>query len=266
MWIDSHCHLNHDRISSLGTPGEIVARARAAGVSHMVNICCRVASEFPLILSTAQTHNGVWCTVGTHPHDSGKPEEMAITEDELVRLAQSDPKIIGIGESGLDYYYNYSPADDQQASFRKHINACIRTGLPLIVHARDADDDIIRIIREQGGAQAGLRGILHCFSSSRSLAEAALEQGFYISFSGMITFNKNSELQDIAQAIPMDRILIETDAPFLAPEPFRGKVNEPALVTHTARFIAKLKNLDEESFLSHCNKNFFDIFNKAKPV
>lgn len=265
MWIDSHCHLNHERNAGNGTPADIVARAKSAGVSHMVNICCRIATEFPTILATAREFDGVWCSIGTHPHDSAKPEEMAVTLDELVDKANADPKIIGIGESGLDYFYNYSPPGIQQESFRKHIRACIQTRLPLIVHARDADDDIIRIIREEGGAKAGLRGVMHCFSSTRKLAEDALEQGFYISFSGIVTFNKSKDLQDIARDVPLDRILIETDAPFLAPEPFRGKTNEPAYVSHTGRFLANLKSISEENIIMHCNNNFFSLFKKAVP-
>lgn len=266
MWIDSHCHLNHERIAPAGAVADIVARAKAAGVGHMINICCRVADEFPTILATAKAYDGVWCSIGTHPHDAGKPGEKAITEDELVRLANSDLKIVGIGESGLDYFYNYFPVADQQASFRKHIRACLRTGLPLIVHARDADEDIIRIIREEGGSKAGLRGVMHCFSSGPKLAAEALKEGFFISFSGIVTFKKSKELQDIAQTVPLDRVLIETDAPFLAPEPHRGQVNEPSMVVHTGRYLANLYKIDEESFLKHCKNNFLSLFNRVKAI
>jgi TatD DNase family protein len=264
MWIDSHCHLNHDNIEASGTPAEIVARARAAGVDGMVNISTMITGDFPAVLETARSLDGVWCTVGTHPHDAGVEAEKAITLDRLIELAHSDDKIIGIGESGLDYYYNHSSVEDQEASFRKHIQACIATDLPLVVHARDADDDIIRIIREEGGAKAGLRGVLHCFSSGRGLAEKALEEGFYISFSGIVTFNKSKDLQDIAKDIPLDRILVETDAPFLAPMPYRGKTNEPAYVQHTGQVVASLKSISEKEIANLSKQNFFSLFTKAK--
>lgn len=264
MWIDSHCHLNHENNAADDTPGDIVARASAAGVDGLVNICCEVVGEFPTILSTSKEFDNVWCTVGTHPHDSGVDAEKNVTLQELVRIAQSDERIIGIGESGLDYYYNYSPVDDQQASFRKHIQACIQTDLPLVVHARDADDDIARIIREEGGKQAGLRGVMHCFSSGKGLCEAALEEGFYISFSGIVTFNKSTELQDIARTVPLDKILVETDAPFLAPVPYRGKTNESAYVRHTGEFLAALLDIPVEEFAKRTSDNFFRLFNKAK--
>lgn len=264
MWIDSHCHLNHDRNEAGDSPAGIAARARAAGVDGMVNICCEIIAEFPTILSTAKSLDNVWCTVGTHPHDSGKEAEINVSLEELVRLAQSDDKIVGIGESGLDYFYNYAPVDIQQAVFRKHIQACIQTGLPLVVHARDADEDIARIIREEGGGTAGLRGVMHCFSSGKGLCEAALEEGFYISFSGIVTFNKSAELQDIARTVPLDRVLVETDAPFLAPVPHRGKTNESAYVRHTGEFLANLYGLDVHEFAKITSANFFRLFNKAR--
>lgn len=264
MWIDSHCHLNHDLAAPSGSADEIVARARTASVEGMVNISTTIGGDFPAVLETARRLEGVWCTIGTHPHDAGLEDEKTVTLEQLVSMARSDDAIVGIGESGLDYYYNHSSVEDQQASFRKHIQACIETGLPLVVHARDADADIIRIIREEGGGKAGLRGVLHCFSSSRRLAEEALEEGFFISFSGMLTFKKSTALQDIARTIPLDRVLVETDAPFLAPEPYRGKTNEPAYVGHTGRFLAALHSVSEETMASHCKENFFTLFNKAK--
>lgn len=266
MWIDSHCHLNHDKVAAGDDPAALVARAKAAGVDGLVNICCEVIAEFPTILSTARQFENVWCTVGTHPHDSGVEAEINVSLEQLIEVAQSDEKIIGIGESGLDYYYNYSPVDIQQASFRKHIQACIRTGLPLVVHARDADDDIARLIREEGGGKAGLTGVMHCFSSGRELCESALEEGFYISFSGIVTFKKSTELQDIARTVPLDKVLVETDAPFLAPEPYRGKTNESAYVKHTGEFLAELYDLPTEEFARITTDNFFRLFNKAKRV
>lgn len=266
MWVDSHCHLNHERNKAASSPGDLVARAKAAGVDGLVNICCEVASEFPTILSTAKQFDNVWCTIGTHPHDSGKEDELNVSLEQLIELAQSDEKIVGIGESGLDYYYNYSPVDKQKKSFRKHIQACIQTGLPLVVHAREADADIARIIKEEGGGKAGLTGVMHCFSSGKGLCEAALEEGFYVSFSGIVTFKKSAELQDIVRTVPLDRILVETDAPFLAPEPYRGKTNESAYVRHTGEYLAQLLDIPVEEFARITSDNFFRLFNKAKCV
>ncbi len=264
MWIDSHCHLNHARNADGDTPAAIAARARTAGVDGMLSICCEIATEFPTLLSTVKPLNNVWCSIGTHPHDAGLDAEKAVTQQQLVALARSDDKVIGIGESGLDFFYNNASPKDQEESFRKHIRACIETDLPLIVHARDADDDIIRVIRSENGSGARVRGVMHCFSSGPLLAEKALEEGFYISFSGIVTFKKSSALQDIARTVPLDRILVETDAPFLAPEPYRGKTNEPALVAHTGKYLASLLKLDEKTMASHSKQNFFSLFDKAK--
>ena len=263
MYIDSHCHLNHERIAPLGPAETIIKNAEEAGLDGMLTVCCQIHKDFQDILQTARQFDNVWCSVGTHPHDAGHEQEKAITRQELVKLATSDPNVIAIGESGLDYYYNNSPADDQKQSFRKHIQACIETDLPLIVHARDADDDIITILKEEG-AGTELKGVMHCFSSTRALGEAALELGFHISFSGIITFKKAGELRDFAKDVPQDKILIETDAPFLAPEPHRGKVNEPALVIHTGRVLAELHNITEEELARQTTTNFFTLFDKAK--
>jgi TatD DNase family protein len=265
MWIDSHCHLNHERNAEGDTPEAITARAKSAGTKGMLTVCCQIESEFSSLIKTVKPLENVWCSIGTHPHDAGLPEEKAVTLEKLITLANSDDKAIGIGESGLDYYYNHSPKPDQEESFRKHIRACIETDLPLIVHARDADDDIIRIIRgENINSGKRVRGVMHCFSSGPGLAENALAEGFYISFSGIITFKKSAELQTIAKTIPMDRILVETDAPFLAPEPYRGKTNEPSFVRYTGEYLAALLGVDKEILASHCNDNFFSLFNRAK--
>ncbi len=261
MWIDSHCHLTHEKFGTM-TPEDLVRNAKAAGVEGMLTISCRIADEFPSILKTAQQFDNVWCTIGTHPHDAGKDSEKAVTEQGLVDLALSDPKIVGIGETGLDYYYMSSPREDQIASFRKHIRACLETDLPMVVHARDADEEIIGIIKEEN-TEGRLRGVMHCFSSGRKMAEEALDLGFYISFSGIVTFKKAEELQSIAKAVPLERILVETDAPYLAPEPFRGKTNEPALVGYTGKKLAELHNISEEELAKHSKNNFFSLFNKA---
>lgn len=263
MWIDSHCHLNHAKFEG-ADPAALAADALAHDVSGMLSICCRVKDEFPSLLEIAQSNRGVWCTIGTHPHDSGRDDEQGVSLEQLIALAGSDPRVIGIGESGLDYFYDYAPRDLQERSFRKHIQACIATGLPLIVHARDADSDIAAILKEesQGGK---LTGVMHCFSSSRTLAEEALELGFYISFSGIVTFKSATELQSIAKDIPADRILVETDAPFLAPIPHRGQTNKPAYVRHTGEFLANLRGVSVDEFARQTTENFFTLFNRAKP-
>ncbi len=262
MWIDSHCHLNHERFEGRA-PLEIAEEALGQGVDGMVTISCRITDEFPYILEIARQHGRVWCSVGTHPHDAGDNGEQAVTLDDLIALAQSDPNIIGIGESGLDYFYDHSPRNLQAISFRKHIQACIATGLPLIVHARDACDDIIQILEEEG-AGTKLKGVMHCFSSSRKLADAALNMGFYLSFSGIVTFKSAKEIQDIAKDTPLDRILVETDAPFLAPVPFRGQSNHPAYVAHTGEFCAQLKGVTIERFAQQTTDNFYTLFDRAE--
>ncbi len=263
MYIDSHCHLNFDRLDEIGGLDAVIARAHEAGIEGMLTICCRISDEFPDILKIAQAHDNIWCTIGTHPHDAGDPAEQAITLKNLVKMANTDPNIIGIGETGLDYYYDNSPREEQQGSFRKHIRACLETDLPLIIHTRDADDDLMRIVREEGTG-TNLKGVMHCFSSSRALGEAALDFGFYISFSGIVTFKKAQELQAFAKDVPLDRILTETDAPFLAPEPHRGRVNEPSLMVHTGQRLAELKDITEEELATHSKQNFFTLFDKAR--
>lgn len=262
MWIDSHCHLNH--VKNSDTPQSLVDAARAAGVEGILTICCRIADEFPEVLSIAQSFPDVWCTIGTHPHEASKETEKAISEETLVALALSDPKIIGIGETGLDYYYNYSTPEDQATSFRKHIRACIEADMPMVVHARDADDDIMTIIREEGAGTA-LTGVMHCFSSGRKMAEEALDFGFYISFSGIVTFRQSDELRAIAKDVPLDRILVETDAPFLAPGKYRGKTNQPAYVHETGCTLAEVHSVSHETIARHSKENFFSLFRRAAP-
>ncbi len=263
--IDSHCHLGHENFAPGDTPAAVMARARAQGIGGVLNICCRIHDEFSTTLSTARAFPDVWCTIGTHPHEAEIPAEQAVTVDEIVRLARSDPKIIGIGECGLDYFYEHSDRAVQQDVFRRHIQAAARTGLPLIIHGRDADEDLMRILLEEGaGRNESVCGVMHCFSGTEWLARQALDIGFYISFSGIMTFKKAESLRDIARFVPLDRIMVETDAPYLAPEPLRGKINEPAYVRHTVRALSALKNLSEEHMVNICNKNFFDLFRTAK--
>jgi TatD DNase family protein len=256
MLVDSHCHLDP---YFQGEVAEVLARARAAGVGRMVTIGVRL-SQTPLLFALAEANPEVFCTVGIHPHNAAEtpPPEVA----ELVRLAEH-PKAIGIGESGLDYFYDKAPRDAQAESFRRHIRAARETGLPLVVHARDADEDIAAILaeeRERGGAFPFL---MHCFSSGPDLARRAVEMGGTISFSGILTFPKSSELRALAAELPEDRVLVETDAPYLAPVPLRGKRNEPALVAHTARVLAEARAVTPERMADITTENFFRLFRKA---
>lgn len=263
MWIDSHCHLNHPNIREAGTPEELVAQAHGSGVDGMLSVCCRVSDEFPDLLKMVPGLDNVWCSVGTHPHNAGDEAEKAVTLEQLISLANSDPKVIGIGESGLDYYYDNSPRDDQKEGFRKHIRACVETGLPLIVHSRDAEEDTAQILKEEGAGK-NLTGVMHCFSAAQKLAQDALEIGFYISFSGIVTFNKAQDLRKIAKTVPLDKVLVETDAPYLAPVPHRGKTNEPAFVAHTGAFLANLYGVEISDFAAITTENFHRLFSKAK--
>ena len=266
MWIDSHCHLNHIAAKSDELISDLVARAHQAGVSGMLNINCRISDEFAEIYEATRPFDSVWCTIGTHPHEAGDPAEQSIGFEKICDLAH-DPKVVGIGESGLDYYYNQSPKEDQEESFRKHIRVCLALDLPLIVHARDADEDVIKIMHEEAGGPGnpkGLRGLMHCFSSGPQLARDALDFGFYISLSGIVTFKKADELRAIAKTVPLDRILVETDAPYLAPVPLRGKVNEPSYLTHTGEFLADLLGQDPADFAAQTTQNFYDLFTKIK--
>ncbi|TIV97812.1 MAG: TatD family deoxyribonuclease, partial [Mesorhizobium sp.] len=221
MLVDSHCHLDFPDFAE--ERGTIVARALAAGIGRMVTISTRVR-RFQQILEIAETFNEVYCSVGTHPHNAA--EELDVTVDELVRLS-GHPKVVAIGEAGLDYFYDRAPREAQAEGFRTHIAAARQTGLPLVIHSRDADDDMAAILEEETGKGA-FPFILHCFSSGRRLAEVGVALGGYVSFSGILTFKNSTELRAIAADIPRDRLLVETDAPYLAPIPFRGKRNEPA--------------------------------------
>lgn len=262
MWIDSHCHLTHERISDLGSPEVLIQGANDANIDGMLTISCQIAGDFKDQLAVANAHQNVWCSIGTHPHDAGLDNEKAITAEQIIETANNESKIVGIGESGLDYYYDNSPRDDQAVSFRKHIQACLETDLPLIVHSRDAEDDTAAILAEEGAGK--LRGVMHCFSSKPILAQKALALGFYISFSGIVTFKAAEELREVAKFVPLDRILVETDAPFLAPVPHRGKTNHPAYVSNTGEFLADLLEVDHAEFAKITSDNFFRLFSKAK--
>jgi TatD DNase family protein len=237
----------------------VVARAGEAGIGTMVSISTHL-SRFDDVKAVAERFGNVWCTVGVHPHQAG--EEGVNNPDRLIELAEH-PRVVGIGESGLDYFYDRSPRDRQQVSFRAHIAAARETGLPLIVHSRDADDDTAAIMREEM-EQGTYTAVMHCFSSGRGLAEAALEMGMYISFSGIITFKNAEELREIARDVPKDRLLVETDSPFLAPIPNRGKRNEPAFVVHTAEVLASVKAMDLDALETATTDNFFRLFSRAQ--
>ncbi len=259
MLVDSHCHLEFPDFAA--DQDGVIGRARAAGIGHFLTICTRVR-RFDEILRVAEANDDVSCSLGTHPHSA--EEETDVTTDELVRLAQH-PKVVAIGETGLDYYYDNSPRDLQQEAFRRHLRAAIALDLPVIVHTRDADGDTARILREEGQG-TGLKGVIHCFSSSPQLAADALDLGFYISFSGILTFKKAEELRETARSVPADKMLVETDAPFLAPIPMRGKRNEPAFVVHTAKVLGEIHGLDAEALADRTTRNFFTLFSKAVPA
>ncbi len=263
MWIDSHCHLNFPKIKDIGTADTLVRIAKEGGVDGLVTICCRLSEELDDLLEIVNNNENVWCTIGTHPHDAGLEAEKAYSQQDIMKIAQSHDKIIGIGETGLDYFYDNSPREDQKESFIKHIYACIEANVPMVVHTRDAEKDTADIMKNEGKG-GELKGVMHCFSSERWLAEEALDMGFYISFSGMVTFKKADELREIAKIIPLDRVLIETDAPFLAPVPHRGKINQPSYVAHTGAFLADLYGLSTEEFAKITTDNFYRLFTKAK--
>lgn len=255
MIVDSHCHL--DMFEAEERPG-VIERAHAAGVGELVSIGTRMDQSRALRVMAAEL--GVWCTVGVHPNSV---DGTAIAGADEIAGLTNDPRVIGIGESGLDYFYTTAPRDAQQASFREHIRASQLTGLPLVIHARSADDDIARILTEETGRGGAFPFLLHCFSSSRGLAELAVELGAYVSFSGILTFPKSSENRNIAHDIPADRLLVETDAPYLAPAPHRGKRNEPAWVAHTAAKLADVRELSEAALAELTTGNFRRLFPKT---
>lgn len=256
MLVDSHCHLNFPDFKD-DIEG-VIARARDNGVGVMQTICTEIA-EFEEVHALTKRYDEVYCSVGVHPNDS-EHAEIARTEELVERAAL--PKVIGIGETGLDYYYEKSNRDVQKQSFINHIKAARQTGLPLIVHSRDAEEDTAAILHDEMG-KGGFTGVIHCFTSSSYLAEKSLEIGLYISFSGIVSFKNAQQIRDVAKEVPLDRILVETDAPYLAPTPHRGKRNEPAFVKHTNRIIAELKDISEEECARMTSENFFRLFNRA---
>lgn len=266
VWVDSHCHLDFPDFAEEGVAA-LIDRARLNRVMYMLTISTHTA-RIKRYTDLVDQFENVWTTIGVHPHQADEDGEREITVEQLVTMANSNPKIVGIGECGLDYHYEYAPKDVQERVFRTHIRAAIETGLPIIIHARLADDDMIAILEDErrlaGDKADRLRGVLHCFSSTRKLAEYALQIGFYVSFSGIVTFPKSTDIQEICRDMPLDRILVETDAPYLAPVPYRGKQNQPAFVSHTGCFVAKIHNIDEVDFSHQSSDNFFHLFNKIK--
>jgi TatD DNase family protein len=256
MFVDSHCHLNYEGLAE--NQPEVLARARAAGVETMLNIATR-SSEWDDVLAVAEREPDVFASVGVHPHDADTHSDVE-TETLVARAAH--PRVVGIGETGLDFYYDRSDRDRQRASFRAHIAAARETGLPIIVHTREAEEDTAEILADEMGKGA-FGGVIHCFTASKRFADFALGLGLYVSISGIVTFKNAADLQATARNIPLDRLLIETDSPFLAPVPHRGRKCEPAFVADTARFLAELRGESVETLARATADNFRTLFAKA---
>jgi len=257
MLVDSHCHLDFPDFA--GELDAIVGRAKDAGVGRMVTISTRVKKQGDL-LAIAERFPDVYCSVGTHPHNAH--EELDISTADLVAAARH-PKVVAIGEAGLDYHYDYSPRDAQEQGFRNHIAAARETGLPLVIHSREADDDMARILEEEMGKGA-FPAVLHCYTGGRDLALKAVSLGLYIGFTGILTFKKSQALRDLAAELPADRILVETDSPYLAPGKFRGKRNEPAYVVEVAKVLAETRGVSLDEISRQTSANFFRLFSRVK--
>jgi len=256
MLIDSHCHL--DVADFDAERDELIERAHSSGVKQMVTISTRVR-KLDTLLALTERYPSVFCSVGTHPNNAD--EELDVTADELVALAEANPKVVAIGEAGLDYFYDSQKPEDQKTGFRRHIEAARRTQLPLVIHSRSADEDMAAILTEETGKGA-FPFILHCFSAGQALGDTGVALGGYVSFSGILTFPKSTELRDIARTVPMDRLLVETDAPYLAPKRWRGKRNEPSYVVNTAEVLAEVKGVSYEEMARITTENAFRCFSK----
>lgn len=257
MLVDHHAHLDFPQFAQ--DRAGVLARALSAGVGVVVTISTRV-KRLPELLAITEAHDNVFCSVGTHPHNAD--DETDVTTEDLVRLS-AQPKVVAIGEAGLDYFYKKSSPENQAEGFRRHIRAARITGLPLEIHTRDAEDDTARIIADEVANGGPFPGILHCYTGSMELARHALEHGLYVSFTGVVTFRKSEALRAVAAAVPLDRLLVETDSPYLAPEPFRGKTNEPAYVAHTAAHLARVHRISPEALADATTRNFFRLFGKV---
>ena len=257
-WVDSHCHLYPNLQEEVD---QVIKNAHGANIQVMLSICTDL-KEFPGILSLAEKEPSVFCTIGAHPHEAS--HHTALTVDDFLKAA-AHPKVVGIGETGLDYYYTHSPEEIQKEAFRVHITAHKATELPLVIHSRDGEEDILSILREEnvGPLKGKSPGVIHCFSGTEPFAFACLDLGFYISISGIVTFKKSDLLREIVKKIPLEKILVETDAPFLAPVPYRGQRNEPAFMIETAKCVADLKGVSFEELRGITTKNFHSLFWKV---
>ncbi len=256
MLVDHHCHLDFPQLQD--QLDDVLARARNADVRLMVSISTKIR-QFEKLRNIVEAHPEIYCSVGTHPHYADT--ELDIPIEEIVRLS-AHPKCVAIGEAGLDYHYDKAPRDAQAVGFRNHIAVARETGLPLVIHARDADEDTATILEDEM-AKGAFTAVLHCFTAGRELAERGLALGLYVSFSGVITFKNSQELRDIARDVPLDRLLVETDSPYLAPVPFRGKPNEPAYVAHTAKVLAEVKGVSSQDLAAQTTDNFFRLYSKV---
>ncbi len=263
MFIDSHCHIDGEQFD--GDRDEVVQRARDAGVAAMLNIGTGDphSDDFERAVAVAERYENVYASVGVHPHDAKLYDDKA--EDHLIGLVRSSPKVIAWGEIGLDYYYDHSPRDVQIDVFRRQIRTARSLNLPIIIHSRDADDETVEILTEECSYD-GFRGIMHCFGGTPEMASALMKIGFLISFAGNVTFKKAENLRESARVVPLDRLLIETDCPFLTPVPIRGKRNEPAFVTHTAAFLAELHNVSQKEIANRSSDNFLRLFGSSVTI
>jgi len=257
--VDSHCHLDFPDFE--GELDDVVARAGNAGVDYMMTICTHV-TKFQQVRDVAARYANMWCTVGIHPHNAEKEPE---TSAETLMAMADDPKVVAFGETGLDFYYDHSPRERQERAFRAHITAAREMNLPLVIHTRDADEDMVRILKDEH-EKGAYPGVIHCFSSGQALADAVMALGLYVSISGIVTFKTADALRETVKTVPMDRLLVETDSPYLAPVPFRGKRNEPAYTANTAAKVAEIKGVDTETLGAATTENFFRLFSKAQPA
>ena len=258
MLVDSHCHLDFPELQA--DLAGVMSRMSDNGVTHALTISTTLET-FPAVRAVALSRANVWCTAGVHPDERRDGRE--VTEDELVRMAD-DPKVVGIGETGLDYFRVEGDTDWQRERFRTHIRAARRCGKPLVIHTRASAADTLRLMREENAGEAG--GVMHCFTESWEVAEAAMAQGFHISFSGIVTFKNAQELKEVARRVPLERMLVETDSPYLAPVPHRGRSNQPAFVKHVAEEIARLRGIAFEEVAAATTENFFRLFRHARPA